>query len=117
MAQVKRLRVELGGEALDLILVHHVRRTGEALADMQVFEVKWVGRRLGSLRHEHAHSSFCARARGDGPRAYARAFAAARQAVVRDELQPRRAGTVRDRPQMASFLRISSRAAEFQSGR
>ena len=35
---MERLRVELGGKALDLIFVHYVRRTGEALADMQVFD-------------------------------------------------------------------------------
>jgi len=38
--EVKRLRIELAGEGLDLRLVHGMCSARESLSDMQIFEVE-----------------------------------------------------------------------------
>jgi hypothetical protein len=40
---VKRLRVELRREPLDLIRIHDMRRAGKALADVQVVKEQAIG--------------------------------------------------------------------------
>jgi len=37
---VKGLRVELAGEGLDLLFIKGINATGEALSDVQIFEIK-----------------------------------------------------------------------------
>src|SRR6185369_13280727 len=46
LAQVKRLRVELCGETLDLFGIDEMRGAGEALTDVQIFEIETHGRGL-----------------------------------------------------------------------
>src|SRR6185437_3812544 len=53
----------------------------------------------------------------DGPGAFARTFAAARKVVVRNHLQPSRAGAVPNRPEMAALVRISGIGAQLFSRR
>jgi hypothetical protein len=38
--EVKRLRIELAGEGLDLRLVHGMRSTRESLSDVEIFEIE-----------------------------------------------------------------------------